>query len=211
MSSLDFQGLFQAERAAREADRKSYEAEKNDIKKFYSDIVKAKEDLVKAKEDLLALQVQINLKLEAELLAKESELRAVATMRPLIELGCCKYAKTTNSTVAVQTFVQNELDNQNSTQKKWLTDTLTALEGNAMMLSDVKREFTDLYHELSKKIHHPELKIAKGFVCGGDAPLRIATALVLLKLQDLKLLSYEITYADESYRPLKQLVGGVVI
>ena len=204
MSSLDFQGLFLAERAAREADRKSYEAEKNDIKKLYSDIVKAK-------EDLLALQVQINLKLEAELLAKESELRAVATMRPLIELGCCKYAKTSNSTVAVQTFVQNELDNQNSTQKKWLTDTLTALEGNAMMLSDVKREFTDLYHELLKKIHHPELKIAKGFVCGGDAPLRIATALVLLKLQDLKLLSYEITYADESYRPLKQLVGGVVI
>ena len=51
----------------------------------------------------------------------------------------------------------------------------------------------------------------KGFFCGGPKLLRSDTALTLLKFQELDFISYEITYTDESFKPMKSLKGGKVI
>ena len=185
--------------------------------KFYERLIKEKEEkgeVIKEKgeertkfyERLLDEKNMAYNKLQTETLARESEIRAIATMRPFIELGCCNYTNNKNSTFSVQEFVKKELHDT-----EWLNARLTELEGNSLMLPVVKKELSDLYHELSKQIHHPELQNMKGFVCGGAKPLRLATALALLKLQELNFLSYEITYADESYKPLKSLRGGKVI
>ena len=85
-----------------------------------------------------------------------------------------------------------------------------SINGSNVHASDVKRELNGLYHELSKKHHHPKLT-GVGLVCGGDFPLRTATALALLKLQDLTGMPYEIIYTDKDYNPVKRMNGGNVI
>ena len=179
---------------------------KEEVIKVKEEVIKVKEEVIKVKEQLLDEKNLAYNKLQTETLARESEIRGIATMRPFIELGCCNYTNNKNSTFSVQEFVKKELHDT-----EWLNARLTELEGNSLMLPVVKKELSDLYHELSKQIHHPELQNMKGFVCGGAKPLRLATALALLKLQELNFLSYEITYADESYKPLKSLRGGKVI
>ena len=90
------------------------------------------------------------------MLERESEIRAIATMRPFIELGCCNYTNNNNATFSVKEFAKKELNDT-----RWLETKLIELEGNSLMLPYVKRELSDLYHELSKQIHHPNIQQMK--------------------------------------------------
>ena len=181
-----------------------------DLKKFYELLMKEKEQecerLIEVMEQLIDHKDLAYKRLETEKLARESRIRAIATMSPFIEVACCHYSNKDNSKIAVQEFVQKELNNT-----EWLNARLTELEGNSLMLPDVRRALNELHNELSKGFYYRDLRHMSGFVCGGAKPLRMATALALLRLQYLRLISYEITYADESYRPLKNLSGGNVI
>ena len=231
-----FLDLFQKERKQLEEERKLHIEERrqyNDERTKLEERAKeertkleerAKEERTKLeerlKEELARLEAlykqmidekeRIILPLQIEVLARQSELRAIATMRPLLELYCCQFIGTTNRSAAVQNFI-NAVLLQNQNQRQWVENQVQALEGNTLLLADVKRELADLYHELSKQIHHPELKRLTGFVCGGAAPVRIATALVLLKLQQVNALPYDITYADEHYQKKSRLVAGNVV
>ena len=191
-----------------------------DLKKFYELLMKEKEQecerliekkkqgyeqLIEVMEQLIDHKDLAYKRLETEKLARESRIRAIATMSPFIEVACCHYSNKDNSKIAVQEFVQKELNNT-----EWLNARLTELEGNSLMLPDVRRALNELHNELSKGFYYRDLRHMSGFVCGGAKPLRMATALALLRLQYLRLISYEITYADDSYRPLKNLSGGNV-
>ena len=86
-------------------------------------------------------------KLETE---KLNEIRSIASMRAIIELACCKYSNNDDPVVAIQEFVEKELNDTD-----WLEARLTELEGNSLMLEDVRRVLNDLSHELSKAVHNP--------------------------------------------------------
>ena len=174
-------------------------------KQGYEQLIEVKEQRIKGLKQLIDHKDLAYKRLETEKLARESRIRAIATMSPFIEVACCHYSNKDNSKIAVQEFVQKELNNT-----EWLNARLTELEGNTLMLPDVRRALNELHNELSKGFYYRDLRHMSGFVCGGAKPLRMATALALLRLQYLRLISYEITYADESYRPLKNLSGGNV-
>ena len=210
--------LFQKERKQLEEERKLHiEERKLHIEERRQYRTKFEE---RAKEELARLEAlykqmiddkdRFILHLQIEVLAKQSELRAIATMRLLLELYCCQFIGTTNRSTAVQNFINAKLL-QNQNQRQWVENQVQALEGNTVLLADVKRELADLYHKLSNQTHHPELKLLTGFVCGGAAPVRIATALVLLKLQQVNALPYDITYTDEHYQKKSRLIAGKVV
>jgi hypothetical protein len=86
---------------------------------------------------------------------------------------------------------------------------LVQLEGSSVRTNPVVNELKDIYHELSKKLHYPDLP-GTGFFCGGEMPLRAAVGIVLLTLQRETGFKAKICYCDEDYKPTADLLGGKV-
>jgi hypothetical protein len=76
---------------------------------------------------------------------------------------------------------------------------------------NVAKDVKDVYHELSKQIHYPEISDT-GLICAGSLPLRAAVGLAFLQLQrlsDEKKL-FRIKYADQNYIVQKVLISGSI-
>ena len=188
----------------------------------YKDLKEAKDKLEQRTQeqidDLKALYKQLvdnlereKLRLEAQLVYAESEFKALITMRPLIEHHSCDLFPGKNKSDAIKELVSGHLLQGNNSLNSWAVGMLVQLEGNDNNKGDVSKELGVLYHELCKKHHHPNLPKGTGLVCGGEFPLRTATALALLKLQEKTGLPYEVIYSDENFNPKWRLQNGKVL
>lgn len=89
------------------------------------------------------------------------------------------------------------------------TSDLNVLEPGAPHAA-VEKTLHMLYHLLSAQHHFPSSLQGVGFYCGGAMPLRAAVGLLILHLQRIQLLPYEVVYADQNYTPQHTLVKGQI-
>lgn len=147
-----------------------------------------------------------------QLLAANAKTQGIVCVRALIELGARALYPAVTATQAVQNVVAaGNLLNGNKLQQDAEND-LTALEGNALEKQGVASELKDMYHELSKEIHHPDLgENGTGLYCGGRLPSRAAAAIMILELQRKNQLRFDVKYCDEHFHVKKTLRGGNVL
>jgi hypothetical protein len=182
---------------------------KDDVIKAKDEVVKTKDEAMKLKDELLEHARKEMLRLETELAVERSKYEAILTMRPLLEHGLVAWGGDTNTTNGLKRFLTQKVYKNGNLSPDTLA-WINALEGPGTDTSAVKRNLDDLFHELSKLHHHPKLQHVKGLVCGGNFPLRTATAVVLLALQKESAIRVDIQYMDESYVLKGHLKGGVV-
>ncbi|KAH9249579.1 hypothetical protein BASA81_012752 [Batrachochytrium salamandrivorans] len=141
-------------------------------------------------------------------------------MRPMVEcyaqlLFPGVAATTTDQVAKLVRLCLNDNDKLSLTPDAF--QVLMTLEGrqNAGVLKDMK----DLYHELSKSVHHPA-NVTSGFTCGGPMPLRAAAGVVLFTAQKELLrrggvhagfANFLINYCDEQGTVQKQFQGGAFV
>ena len=141
------------------------------------------------------------------MLTAKAKAQAVLCNRHLIEFGLAKKYKRQTMSDAYNNFRMEHLDGPK------LNDKLEALFAELKVSAksaDVRRELMDLIHECSKQVHYPAMQ-QNGFVCGGEQPLGVAVAFVVLKLQEVQALDIDVTFVDEGFRPRARLSCGKVL
>jgi hypothetical protein len=165
------------------------------------------EDKKNLMEDKAYLKKIIN-ELELEKKVLESKLVAIVNMRSLIENLLSIWKPGLMSTAASQKLVSEHILKDGKLTPGAM-QFLVQLEGSSTKTKPVVHELNDLYHELSKKLHYPDLP-GTGFFCGGEMPLRAAVGIVLLTLQRETGFKANIRYCNEDYQPTAVLRGGKV-
>jgi hypothetical protein len=191
---------------------KSWEEQKKDLKEAWEKQKKGWEEHEKVLNEAWEGEKRTVAELKLHLIIEKSRSNALLTMRPLVENALRMWSKgeSKNITQLSTDFVEEILlENGKFTQqvKQWLV----ALEGATVDEAAVKRELKQIYHQLSKDHHYPPLRNRTGLICGGEFPLRTATALLLLALQQEKCLVAEIQYTDASFDTLRLLQNGSVV
>jgi len=180
---------------------------------FLELVEKDKEFLAKVMESLVAdkddLKQEIAKK-DAEILRVRSEKAAITSMRAILEAMLKLWRPNASHTAAYKELSKLMLDDKGDLTKE-CSDDLKKLEGETVKAIHVASEIKDLYHELSKIVHYPQIDDT-GMIVGGNLPLRAAVGMAFLMLQrqcdEAKL--FVIVYADENYKKTNYLQSGSV-
>jgi len=149
-------------------------------------------------------------KLELEKHMIQSKLVAIVNMRSLFETMLAIWLPKKSPTTASKELVTNLILDGKSKLTPKARQFLIDLEGSSSGESSVVNELKDLYHELSKKLHFPDIQDT-GFFCGGPMPLRAATGIAILMLQkERPAFKMNIRYCDENYKVLALITCGTV-
>lgn len=177
--------------------------------------------------DLLTLMEQGKVKAEVELLMTQAKVSSVYAFRPIIELSCSKWSGNLEFGSSISRylakFVQppnRDARNQDYPGDQLSPDSKAALEkmgiSEISLQKEVALNVNQLYSKLCKPFHQPppEAILPKGFLLGGDASIRYATALVVLKLQVLKgneSFPKKVFLLDDDHKPTHVLLNGAVV
>ena len=113
---------------------------------------------------------------------------------------------TASSKLLVSELILDSSGRLNKDAKRFLIE----LEGNYSNEASVVNELKDIYHELSKQVHFPDIP-GTGFFCGGKMPLRAAMGISLVMLQKLNpAFKMYIRYCDEKFEETAILQHGKV-
>jgi len=149
-------------------------------------------------------------KKDAEILRVRSEKAAITSMRAILEAMLKLWRPNASHTAAYKELSKLMLDDKGDLTKE-CSDDLKKLEGETVKAIHVASEIKDLYHELSKIVHYPQIDDT-GMIVGGNLPLRAAVGMAFLMLQrqcdEAKL--FVIVYADENYKKTSYLQSGSV-
>jgi hypothetical protein len=174
-------------------------------------LIEDKKNLIEDKKHLMEDKAYFknkNVKLELEIKILESKLVAVVNMRSLIETLLSIWKPGESETASSKKLVSEHIlkdDKLNAVATRFLIE----LEGNSTKTKPIVNELNDLYYELSKKLHYPDLP-GIGFFCGGEMPLRAAVGIVLLILQRETGFEASIRYCNEEYEEIAVLRHGKV-
>ena len=184
------------------------------------EIINAKNDLIDAKnKEINAAHISTIAKLELEAASATAKISAVFSMRVLLQ----SYLGTLYPSMALASAF-HQFDAALFKNKTTFTPTEETIEVcNSLSISarsrpDVMKELANLIHGLSKQLPYPTAKFrdATGFYCAGDSPLREATAVALVVVQQKVALVapladiFDITLCDSSGDPIRRLVKGRV-
>jgi hypothetical protein len=159
--------------------------------------------LEKGKRDLLEMkkiQAVCDMRSLVEVLARESKAAVAALGMPN-----CK------SVTAITAAVTARLAGPDGKLTPHGRKLLAQLREPSVKEIAVGKELNNIYHKLYEPVHHPLLPEA-GFYCGGVLPLRAATAMTIMEMQELsKSKEFTTAYCDESFRPRLLLKNGKAV
>jgi hypothetical protein len=185
--------------------------ERKFLMKNQDNLMKVQDSLMEDKKHLMEDKAYFrmkNVELELEIKILESKLVAVVNMRSLIETLLSIWKPGESATASSKKLVSEHILKDGKLNAD-ATRFLIELEGNSTKTKPIVNELNDLYHELSKKLHYPDLP-GIGFFCGGEMPLRAAVGIVLLMLQRETGFKAKIHYCNEDYEKIAVLQGGKV-
>jgi vacuolar-type H+-ATPase subunit H len=182
-----------------------------EAKKANEEAKKANEEAKKAYEKIVDKQNAEIATFKAENLLLRSEKLAIVSMRAVLEVMLRLWKPNESPTKSSQDLCKEMLDNGKFLSKECLEDLQKLEVGGAVSPLSVVSEIKDMYHELSKQIHYPEVADT-GIICGGSLPLRVAVGLAFLKLQRLSNENkrFQIKYVNNEYKVQKVLRNGEV-
>jgi hypothetical protein len=189
--------------------------------KLVQELVQSKQEMVQSKQELIQSQAKLIAVLEeksagqeSELLAHSSKYASVFTMRPFVELGLFALWKAEgngekrSATWILQEFFMN-LFRQGANEETIKSDIRDL--GESETLRNVLGDAPQLYSNLSRPFHGSKaLHLKSGLIVGGELPVRLTCATVILFLQRRNCLPYEFIYTDEAYNPKFWLSNGVI-
>lgn len=173
-----------------------------------------KDRLLEEKDKRLEEKDRRFLELESKLLALQAKVSSVYSFRPIIELACKRLYNKKQLSANVSTFIAEHLQPDGTTLSSESQTTLKQFNLDHNARNEVGLFVSQLYYKLSEPFHTvPDEKHPTGFVLGGPEPLRYATALVLLKLQQVPggdIVPSEVFILDNQNKVSHVLRDGVV-
>jgi hypothetical protein len=203
---------------------KDKENQVNDLKKDKEAMQKDKDNLWKQIAEMQTARA----KLDAELTASKSMNSTITTMRTVLEIYVNLLAIQINSqypgkkitmTDGIDYIVKHciELKGNKMILRPDAEDDMTALEGR--VIQGVVNELEDLMNRVSLDHHHlkPIKAMDPGFICGGQSPLRVATAIAMIAAQRLLVKAnmdgyakFPIRYCNDNWLVTNTFIGGKI-
>ena len=152
------------------------------------------------------------IRLQLEVARAQAQTLAVVQTRVLVGWAAVTVfpLKTpTEATKELTKLVKSQNNKLSVEAKQWLDD-LSGGHASAGDEQAVCKEMIQIYHQLSKDVHYIK-DATPGLYIGADHfPTRAASAIHILKAQNLGTFTQPVYYCDVNYDPVFELLGGKV-